>query len=280
MKIGKYELHTIETGYFGLDGGAMFGVVPKPLWEKEFHADDRNRITLAAKSLLLVSDSKKILIDVGMGDKWDSKKKDIYALNQNEHSMRSSLEKLNLSLGDITDVILTHLHFDHAGGATTLENGVPKPTFPNATYHMQKGQYDWAMNPSPKDGGSFVKDDFEPLVNEGVANLMNPADTEFDENIEFIVNQGHTIDHQMVKISDGNETLLYCGDFLPTASHVKLPYLMGFDTQPLVSIEEKMKYFPIAIKENWKMYVEHDPKSSYITIKETEKGFDADELFE
>ncbi|HLX13051.1 MAG TPA: MBL fold metallo-hydrolase, partial [Bacteroidota bacterium] len=158
MNIGGYELHPIETGRFGLDGGAMFGIVPKPLWTKSNPTDDRNRIELAARGLLLIGHGKKILIDNGNGSKFTEKQVDIYRLDHSQTELNRSLKAHGLTPADITDVLLTHLHFDHAGGSTIKENGVLRPAFPNATYYVQKAHWEQAMHPTEKDRGSFMED--------------------------------------------------------------------------------------------------------------------------
>jgi len=179
MQIGKYTLKTILSGFFGLDGGAMFGIIPKPLWEKTNPADELNRVALSTRNLLLVSDDKKILIDTGMGNKWEEKSKNIYKIDS-KRNLELTLEQNDLKPEDITDVLLTHLHFDHAGGSTKIENGNLIPSFPNAKYFVQKKNFEWAMNPSDRDKGSYIKDNFEPLVKEGVLNLID-GEINFDE---------------------------------------------------------------------------------------------------
>ena len=277
MKIGKYNLRILTSGFFGLDGGAMFGIIPKVLWQKTNPPDDTNRIKLATKHLLLESSSKKLIIDVGMGTKWNEKLKKIYAVDEN-HSMTQALNDAGLKHDDITDVILTHLHFDHAGGSTKSEHGKFIPTFPNAKYHVQKENFDWAKNPTEKDRGSFVNDDFVPLAKEGVLNFLN-GNEQFDDEIEFIVTNGHTFGQQLVKISDSSNTILFCADLVPTISHIPIPYLMGFDVQPLVTVKEKNEIFPIAAKENWKLFFGHDPEVAFATVKQTDKGVKAAERF-
>lgn len=276
MKIGKYHLLDIKSGYFGLDGGAMFGIIPKPLWEKTNPADEVNRVTLATRNLLLVSDDKKILIDTGMGSKWDSKSLNIYRVSS-EFSLEQALAQKGFSPLDITDVILTHLHFDHTGGSTKIENGIIVPTFPNAKYYVQKQNFDWAMNPSERDKGSYLKENFEPLASEGILNLL--TNTEFDDNITFEIINGHTFGQQMVKISDGINTVLYCADLLPFVSHIRLPYIMAYDLQPLVTLSEKKKYLKQALEENWILYFGHDPEYAAVTLKQTEKGITHDKTF-
>jgi glyoxylase-like metal-dependent hydrolase (beta-lactamase superfamily II) len=278
MKIGKYELHIIESGYVGLDGGAMFGIIPKPLWEKTNPADESNRIKLATRNLLLVSDSKKILVDTGMGEKWDDKSKEIYAIDQNSASLMKSLTKLNIKPGDITDVILTHLHFDHTGGSTILNNSKLEPAFPNAVYYVQKQNYDWAVNPSGKDKGSYITDNYVPLKEAGV--LMSiEGEKQFDEEIDFIIVNGHTFGQQLLKISDSANTFLYCCDLFPTTSHIPLPYIMGYDLQPLVTLEEKSKVLKTALDEEWKLFFEHDPVTAFATLTSSGKGIRIKEKF-
>ncbi len=271
MKIGKYTLHTINSGFFALDGGAMFGIIPKPLWQKTNPPDEVNRIKLATRNLLLTTGNRKILIDTGMGDKWDEKSKNIYAVDQT-NSLEGSLNKLNLKPEDITDVLLTHIHFDHTGGSTMIVNGKLVPTFPNAKYYVQKKNYEWAVKPSDRDKGSYIKDNFQPLMDEGVLNFID-GEEKFDDEIEFVIINGHTFAQQLIKISDSSNTILYCGDLFPTTSHIPIPYVMGYDLQPLVTVEEKKKILVKAIDENWKIFFEHDPEIAIATVMKDDKGY-------
>lgn len=277
MHIGKYRLSIIESGSFGLDGGAMFGIIPKPLWQRTNLADEANRVRLATRNLLLESDSRKILIDTGMGDKWDEKLKNIYAVDENL-SMQSALLAKGLKPNDITDVILTHLHFDHTGGSTVKVNDKLQPAFPNAKYFVQKQNYEWAVNPSDRDIGSYIKDNFLPLMEEGVLHLID-GNKSFDDEIEFFIINGHTFGQQMVKISDGNNTFLYCADLFPFYSHIPLHYIMGYDLQPLVTLGEKKKYLKIALEENWKLFFGHDAEIAFATVKKFGEGYIVDEKF-
>ncbi|MFA5805518.1 MAG: MBL fold metallo-hydrolase [Melioribacteraceae bacterium] len=278
MKIGKYELKVIETGVFGLDGGAMFGIIPKPLWSKFNPADEQNRVTLHARNLLLVSDSRKILIDTGIGSDWDEKFKQIYRLDQSKLTLSDSLNKLKIKPEDITDVLLTHLHFDHTGGSTYLKDGNWIPTFPNAKYYVQKKHFEWALNPTDRDRGSFIQNRYVPLHKEGLLNFID-GDVSFDDEIEFLTINGHTSFQQMIKVHDSSNTVLFCGDLFPFTSHIPIPYVMGYDLQPLVTVQEKKKILPIAIEQNWKLFFEHDPEVIMATVAESQRGFSIDQVF-
>ncbi len=275
MRIGPYEIHPIETGRFSLDGGAMFGVVPWVFWSKTNPPDERQRINLAARCWLILGGGRKILVDDGNGTKWNDKLRDIYKLDNSHSDLVSSLKKFGLTPSDITDVILTHLHFDHAGGSTTLLNGKAVPTFPNAKYYVQKKHWDQSQNPTEKDRGSFMRDDYMPLKEHGVLEFVD-GEFEIFPGIHLVVCNGHTAAQQLPKISDGKTTILFCCDLIPTASHVPFPYVMAYDLRPLVTIEEKKKILPRAYEEKWILYLEHDPNIEAITLKTTEKGFSVD----
>lgn len=277
MQVGKYKLKTILSGYISLDGGAMFGIIPKPLWEKTNPADEQNRVTLSTRNLLLISGDKKILIDTGMGNKWDERSKKIYNINASL-SLESALEQKGIRPDQITDVLLTHLHFDHTGGSTKLEDGKIIPAFPNAKYHIQKKNFEWAINPSERDKGSYIKENFEPLYKEGVLNFID-GETNFDENISFKIINGHTFAQQMILISDSVSNVLYCCDLMPFVSQIRIPYIMGYDLQPLVTVQEKKKYLKLAADQNWFLYFGHDPDFALATVKHSEKGIVQDKLF-
>ena len=277
MKIGKYNIHIVNSGYFYLDGGAMFGIIPKPLWEKTNPADEANRIKLATRNLLLVSDDKKILIDTGMGNKWSKKLSENYRIEQDVYTLNSSLAKLSVKPENITDVLLTHLHFDHTGGSTEMIDGKLVPAFRNAKYYVSKKNFDWAMNPLERDKGSYVKDNFLPLFENGVLYFFK--DKLFDDEIDLIEVNGHTIGMQLIKISDSANTILFCADLFPFTSHIPLPYVMGYDLQPLLTVEEKKQILPKVVDENWKLCFEHDPFYPFATVEKTETGFRVKEKF-
>ncbi len=272
MKIGQYELYSIETGRFALDGGAMFGIVPKTLWNKLNPADDENRVEMALRSLLIMDDKRKILVDTGIGTKFSEKHQKIYKINQSKNNLISSLEKYNLEPKDITDVILTHLHLDHVGGATYKENDKYKLTFPNASYYVQKKHHEWALEPSKRDKGSFIREDFKAIEDEGKLRLVDGY-AMILPNIDVIIYDGHTVAQQLVKISDGINTLVCCSDLIPFASHIMIPYIASYDINPLTSIEDKEKLLTRACNGDWILFFEHDPVTEAAKIEKTKKGY-------
>jgi glyoxylase-like metal-dependent hydrolase (beta-lactamase superfamily II) len=272
MIIGQYKIYSIETGRFALDGGAMFGVVPKPLWGKMNPPDDRNRIELAARSLLIVGNGRKILVDNGNGPKFSNKQIDIYRLDTSRFELHQSLKEQGFSSDDITDVILTHLHFDHAGGSTYRTNGELRPTFPKARYYVQKAHWQQALSPTEKDRGSFMADDFIPLKEHGILEFVE-GEFELFPGISLMVMNGHTAAQQLPKVSDGKTTILFCCDLFPTTSHIPLPYIMAYDLRPLTTLEEKKKVLKKAVDEDWILFFEHDPVTIAGKVKATEKGY-------
>lgn len=278
MKIGNYNIDIIEAGNFSLDGGAMFGIIPKALWMKNNPPDPLNRITLSTRLLLLENGTRKILIDTGFGNKWDEKSKQIYCMNNIENQVESALLGKNINPDEITDVILTHFHFDHAGGSTKYLDNKIIPVFQNAKYHIQRKNFEWAMNPSDRDKGSYLKENIQPLNNEGVLNFYD-GNSFFDDEIELIVINGHTFSQQLVKISDPVNTLLYCGDLFPLSSQIHLPYIMGYDLQPLITLEEKKSILKQAVEGNWILFFEHDPFLAAARVEKSEKGYKINERY-
>jgi len=275
MKIGPYDVCSIETGRFALDGGAMFGVVPWVFWSKTNPPDARQRIDLAARCWLIRGNGKTILVDDGNGSKWNEKLKDIYNLRTHESDLISSLKKAGVDPGMVTDVILTHLHFDHAGGSTMRVDGRVVPTFPNAKYYVQKSHWDHAQQPTEKDRGSFMVDDFIPLKEHGVLEFVD-GEFEIFPGIDLVVCNGHTQAQQLPRISDGKTTMLFSCDLIPTVSHIPYPYIMGYDIRPLVTLEEKKRILPRAFEEGWILFLEHDPLTEAVKLKPTGKGFAVD----
>lgn len=279
MQIGDYRLHPVQTGLFKLDGGAMFGVVPKNLWQKTNPSDDENRIDMCTRALLLDNGTKKILIDNGIGYKLAEKVNKIYDVDFSHYTLEKSLGKINLKKEDITDVILTHLHFDHAGGSTYYDdNRSLKPSFPNATYYVQRKHYEWALNPSDRDRASFFPENYKLLEENKVLKLIDD-EYKFDDVITLLPINGHTNHMQLIKLSDGENTLLYVADLIPTAGHIPAPYIMGYDLFPLTTLEEKKKYLKIIADEDWTVFFEHDPYNECGKIAFGEKGYFLKERF-
>ena len=278
MNIGPYSVHSVETGYFSLDGGAMFGVVPWVFWSRTNPPDERQRIQLAARCWLIQGNGKTILVDDGNGTKWSDKLKDIYRLDNSRADLFSSLKKLGVSREDVTDVILTHLHFDHAGGSTILNGGKLEPAFPKAKYYVQRKHWELSQNPTDKDRASFMNDDFMPLMDRGILELID-GEVEIFPGIDVLVCNGHTSAQQLPRISDGKTTMLFCCDLVPTTSHIPYPYIMAYDVRPLVTLEEKKRILPRAFEEGWILFLEHDPLTEAMTLKKKEKGFAIDQTF-
>lgn len=266
MKIAGYELYPILTSQFRLDGGAMFGIIPKTLWESKMPSDELNRIQMVTRSLLLVSEDKRILIDTGNGDKWQEKFKKIYEIDTKSVSLDSSLAKVGFKAENITDVFCTHLHFDHIGGNTKTEDGKIVPAFSNAKYWMSKVNWDVANSPSEKDQGSFMQDDWAVLAENNMINFVNGKE-QFLPNIDIILSNGHTPGMMLPVISDKNNTLVYCADLIPTSAHIPLPWIMAYDVQPIVTIEEKKQFYQDAVNNDWILFFEHDPDIVACTVQ-------------
>jgi len=274
MQIGDYQIRLIEAGNFGLDGGAMFGVVPKTLWTKAYQVpDEMNRIELSTRLLYLEGNGRKILVDTGNGTKLDEKSQKIYKINSLDRGPAEQLKSIKIDPTEITDVILTHLHFDHVGGATEYdENGVLRPTFENAKYYVQKKQLEWARNPSPKDRASFMPENYEPLVEEGLLETIE-GEGELFPGIHVKPLDGHTKAMQMLTIDGkGSKDLVYFADLCPTSAHLKLPYVMGYDNYPLTTLEEKKKYLLPAAEESSIVVFEHDAFTKFGRLQIGLKG--------
>lgn len=287
LKIGDYEVHAVPTGLFGLDGGAMFGTVPKVLWQKTNPADSLNRIQMEARALLLKSKDRNILIDTGngsdfvakYGEKAGAKFAEIYGVNEGDVSLTQSLKKNGLTTDDITDVILTHLHFDHAGGATKAQNGKIVPTFANATYYVQRSNFKNASHPNVREKASYLPANFQPLIDAGVLKFIEGPQQNYFPNISFYVSDGHTIGHQVVIIEDDKTKLFYCGDLIPTSSHVRSAWIMGYDINPLLLIQEKTEVLKFTENKTSYLYFEHDPYCDLATVERNQNEFQIKERF-
>lgn len=272
MKVGPYNISIIGAGDFRLDGGAMFGVVPKRLWSRVCPTDESNRIAMTTNCLLIEGEGRRILVDTGLGHKESRNFVDIYGVDFSHHTLEDSLAACGVRTEDITDVILTHLHFDHVGGATRRAGEEIVPTFPNARHHVQKRHYDHALNPTERDRASFLPHNIEPLARAGLFEFTD-GDTELFPGIHLIVVNGHTPGQQTVKISDGSNVIVwFAGDLLPMSAHVPLPYIMGYDLFPMTTLEEKKRLLPQATEERWVAVFEHDPSVPAARLIRTETG--------
>ncbi len=270
--IGPYALYTIETGRFGLDGGAMFGIVPKPLWEKNIPADARNRIPLNMRCLLLEGPDRLILVDTGIGDTFDEKRRDIFAVDHDYAELHRSLRAAGFGAEDVTDVVLTHLHFDHCGGATRYDDaGEPTLTFPHARYYVQRAHWEWARTSNPKEDGSFLAENLDPLAASGRLKFTE-GDEELLPGIEVMTVNGHTRGQQLVRITDSDTTLVFVADLLPTVHHLRPAWTMAYDVEPLVTIAEKADFLERAVAEDWQLFFEHDPEVAVAGLTRTERG--------
>lgn len=256
--LGQFDIYGLRDGFFYLDGGAMFGVVPKPLWEKLFPADESNRIQMGLNSILIKADRELILVDTGVGSLIPPKFYEYYAIER-EPDLVGSLKEIGISPDEITFVINTHLHFDHCGGNTTRnEQDDIVPTFPNAKYVIQKGEWEYALNPHFRDKVSYFSDNFLPLKEHGQLQLVD-GDTEIISGVFVELMPGHTSFHQGVRARSGAETFVFFGDMVPTSAHLGLGYIASYDLFPVTTLETKTSYFEKAVKENWIIAFDHDP---------------------
>ena len=276
-KIGDFTVHAIQAGGQKLDGGAMFGVVPKPLWEKRIPADERNRIQLGMRCLLIEHPSGLILIDTGAGNKEDEKFKNIYGLENEGADGRTLLEdglkELGVEPKDIALVINTHLHFDHAGGNTFIgESGKVQLTFPNATYIVRRGEYDYAMHTNERTAASYFERNFMPVEAAEKFELVAREKT-IVKGIRVIPTPGHTPFHQSILIESGGERAFYLGDLVPTHAHLPLPWIMGYDVEPLTTLETKRRILKQAVEEKWLMIFEHDATVPWGRVEHDGKAY-------
>ncbi len=267
-QFGSFRLFTIETGTFRLDGGSIFGVVPKTLWSQQVKCDERNRIQLTARSLLVHSTStgRVYLIDTGVGHKFNEKMSKIYGLDFSGYTLQSSLEYHGFQASDITDVVLTHLHFDHCGGGVVSDaDGTPSLAFPGAKYWVHKDQWKNALEPNVREAASYLPENIGPLEASGQIRLVDDGHRyEPDFTIEVVL--GHTPGQQLPLLSAGGRKLLFAADLLPMTAHLPLPWVMGFDTRPLLTLEDKKRVFSRCIQENRLLYLEHDPQNELVTL--------------
>lgn len=278
------KIYPIECGNLKLDGGAMFGVVPKTIWTKTNPADDQNMIDIATRSLLIEDGDRLILIDTGMGNKQSDKFFGYYYLWGN-HNIDSSLAKYGFTRDDITDVFLTHLHFDHCGGAIQWNKDRTgyEPAFKNAKFWSNKDHWQWAVEPNPREKASFLTENIQPIKESGQLNFIDVPHDNFNGTtplgFDLIFVDGHTDKQMLPKIQYKDKTIVYTADLIATAGHVPLVYVMGYDTRPLLTIKEKEIFLEKAVDENWILAFEHDAHNQLATLKRTERGVRIDETF-
>lgn len=266
------NLHIIDTGYFKLDGGAMFGVVPKTLWNKHNPADEKNLCSWSMRCLLIEDGNRLILVDTGLGDKQDDKFFGFYDLH-GDATLIGSIKKAGFSPEDVTDVVLTHLHFDHVGGAVkyNTDKSVLLPTFPNATYWSNASHWQWATNPNPREKASFLKENILPIQESGQLKFIDNEKSPF-ANIDFIHVNGHTEQMMLPVIHYQNQKIIYAADLIPSSFHLPLPWVMSYDVRPLLTMQEKESVLKKAAEEKCILLFEHDPVYEAAVVEQTEKG--------
>lgn len=278
------KLYPIETGNFKLDGGAMFGVVPKTIWNKTNPADENNLIDIAARCMLIEDGSRLILIDTGMGNKQSEKFFGYYSLWGN-HSLDKSLAKYGFHRDEVTDVFMTHLHFDHCGGSVNwnaTKTGY-EVAFKNAKFWTNDNHWEWAIKPNAREKASFLSENIIPILESGQLNFMKRPESDFGISDElgfgiFYVD-GHTEKMMLPHIEYRDKTIVFCADLIPTAGHLPIPYVMGYDTRPLLTLPEKTKFLNAAVEKNYYLWLEHDAHNQIITVENTEKGIKIKEVF-
>ena len=269
------NLHAVNAGNFKLDGGAMFGAVPKTIWNKTNPADQNNLIDIAARCLLIEDGKRLILIDSGMGNKQSEKFFSYYSL-WGEDTLERSINNAGFSLEDVTDVFFTHLHFDHCGGAIKRNGSGFEPVFKNAIYWTNKNHWDWAINPNRREVASFLKENLFPIEETGNLNFLSTSNGQFsfaDElGFEIFYADGHTEKQMLPILSYKGQKIAFAGDLIPTAGHVPLPYVMGYDVRPLTTLKEKDLFLNYAVENNVLLLLEHDSVNEVVSLKRTEKG--------
>lgn len=273
------QLHAIETGLFKLDGGAMFGVVPKSIWQKSNPADANNMCTWAMRCLLIEAGDRLILVDNGIGDKQDEKFLSHYYLHGAD-TLEKSLRSKGFSKKDITDVFLTHLHFDHCGGSVIREGEKLRPAFKNAFYWSNQQHWDWAVHPNDREKASFLKENILPIQDSGQLRFVETKDgVEFHDDIKIRFAYGHTDAMMLPQIEYKGRTVVFMADLLPSVGHIPLPYVMAYDMFPLTTLSEKKLFLEEAVNKNYVLMLEHDSVNECCTLKQTDKGIRVDETF-
>ncbi len=272
MRLGRLELAVVSDGGFRLDGGAMFGVVPKVLWEPRRPADGANRIDMTTNCLLVEAAGERLLIDTGLGDKHDARFREQFGMPEGARRLPESLAALDLTPADIDHVVLTHLHFDHCGWNTRLIDGELRPTFPRARYWIERGELEHARAPSPRDRASYFPDNWEPLAEAGVLEVFE-EEAEPMEGVRVVKAAGHNRDMCIVLLDGGEDSRgVYLADLVPTTDHLPYPWVMAYDLFPLTTIENKKRWLPQACEEGWLCIFEHDPITPFARLNEVKPG--------
>lgn len=278
MQLGDWKFSALHDGRFKLDGGAMFGVVPKIFWVKKHPADDRNRIDLDLRCLLVEHDERRILVDTGMGDRWSEKQLGIFGLERRPNQLVAELAEKGITRESITDVVLTHLHFDHCGGTLREEDGELRPVFSQARHWVQKRHWEWAADPSERDRASFRADDFQALSEHGQLQLIDGAQ-EIIPGVRVTPISGHTPGQQIVEFHTGHDTVVFVADLLPFLSQLHVPWIMGFDLNPLLTVTEKKLFLTRAVEDGYILVFEHDHLHEAATVKFEDGKFQPDQVF-
>lgn len=282
VTLGDYELYTIEHGRFKLDGGAMFGVVPKNLWSRKIPADENNCIGMAMKSLLISSrkSGRVYITDLGVGHKFDKKMSEIYGIDFKKGDLKKSLNYHGFKKSDITDIIFTHLHFDHCGEISSFDrSGNAKLNFPDANIWVTKRQWETANNPNAREKASFFRENLEPISSSHNLNLIDD-EYEYEPGLTNLIVNGHTLGQQLPVIKASGKTVVFAADLLPTFAHVPLPWVMGYDMYPATTLEEKQRILTQAAEEGWYFYLQHDADNELITIKKDGNKFSVDQTLD
>lgn len=273
------ELFAVDTGFFKLDGGAMFGVVPKSIWSRTNPSDENNLCPWAMRCLLVSDGNRLVLIDNGIGDKQDARFFSHYYLH-GDASLAKSLQQLGVHPTDITDVFLTHLHFDHCGGGVKYgSHGQYELTFPRATYWTNEDHWNWATVPNPREKASFLEENILPLQEHGALKYLDLATKSLFPGVDFLTMDGHTDKQMLPKMQYKGHTLVFMADLLPSVGHLPLAYVMGYDTRPLLTLQEKQQFLEIAARDQYVLFLEHDSVHECCTVKMTEKGVRVDQTF-
>lgn len=278
------KIYPIETGNFKLDGGAMFGVVPKSLWQRTNPADDKNMISMSMRSMLIEDGNRLILIDTGIGNKQSDKFLGFFHL-YGDFSLDTSLAKYGFHRDDITDVFLTHLHFDHCGGSIqwNKDKTFYEPAFKNAKFWSNANHWKWATQPNPREKASFLNENINPMETSGQLEFIQLNDKNYIANSELgfdiFLADGHTEKQMIPHVKYQGKTIVYMADLLPTVGHIPLPYIMGYDTRPLITMDEKKKFMSKAADEDYYLFFEHDPVNELCTVQHTERGVRLDKTY-